>query len=319
MATSRSQIQRTVGAGGEGSARAGARRALTAEAGFGYLFVAPLLLLIVAFIYWPLLYSAYLSLYDWNFVSPDWRFVGASNYTRLPDDPRFRLAVWQTVVYVLALVPIKVFLPLGLALLLWPIRRSRAQGVYRLMLFTPTVISFAVAALVWLWIFNPLQGVLNQMILGAGGSRINWLSNPQMAIWCVIIVSTWKVLGFNLLLYLAALEAVPDEYVEAGSIDGAGGWHLLRYIRWPLITPTFFFILVTTVIFVNDEVFSAISVLTDGGPFDRSINLVFYLYQQAFRYFQIGMASAVAIILSLAVMLLTWLQFRFVERHVHYG
>ena len=318
MATSQSQIQSAVGAGGT-ARRAGARRALTAEAGFGYRVVAPRLLLIVAFIYWPLLYSVYLSLYDWNFVSPDWRFVGAGNYTRLPDDPRFRLALWQTVVYVLALVPIKVFLPLGLALLLWPIRRSRAQGVYRLMLFTPTVISFAVAALVWLWIFNPLQGVLNQMILGAGGSRINWLSNPQIAIWCVIIVSTWKVLGFNLLLYLAALEAVPDEYVEAGSIDGAGGWHLLRYIRWPLITPTFFFILVTTVICVNDEVFSAISVLTDGGPFDRSINLVFYLYQQAFRYFQIGIASAVAIIVSLAVILLTWLQFRFVERHVHYG
>jgi multiple sugar transport system permease protein/sn-glycerol 3-phosphate transport system permease protein len=318
VATSSSKIARTNGADGT-ARRVATRRAVNAEAGFGYLFIAPLLALMVAFIYWPLLYSAYLSLYDWNFVSPDWRFVGATNYTRLPDDPRFRLALWQTVVYVLALVPIKVFLPLGLALLLWPIRRSRAQGVYRLLLFTPTVISFAVAALVWLWIFNPLQGVLNQLIVGAGGSRVNWLSNPQTAIWCVIIVSTWKVLGFNLLLYLAALEAVPEEYVEAGSIDGADGWQLIRHIRWPLITPTFFFILVTTVIFVNDEVFSAISVLTDGGPFDRSINLVFYLYQQAFRYFQIGIASAVAIILSVAVIALTWLQFRFVERHVHYG
>src|SRR6185436_1787082 len=107
---------------------------------------------------------------------------GASNYTRLTDDPRFRLALWQTLLYVLALVPIKVFLPLGLALLLWPIRRSRAQGVYRLMLFTPTVISFSVAALLWLWIFNPLQGVLNQMIIAAGGTRTSWLSNPQTAI-----------------------------------------------------------------------------------------------------------------------------------------
>jgi multiple sugar transport system permease protein/sn-glycerol 3-phosphate transport system permease protein len=318
VATSRSHVQHPASTGGA-SARGRPRRALNAEAGFGYLFIAPLLALIFVFIYWPLLYSAYLSLYDWNFVSPDWRFVGASNYTRLPDDPRFRLAIWQTGIYVLAMVPIKVFLPLGLALLLWPIRRSRAQSVYRLMLFTPTVISFSVAALVWLWIFNPLQGVLNQLILASGGARINWLSNPQTAVWCVIIVSTWKVLGFNLLLYLAALEGVPEEYVEAGSIDGAGGWQLLRHIRWPLITPTFFFVLVTTIIFVNDEVFSAISVLTDGGPFDRTINLVFYLYQQAFRYFQVGIASAVAVVLSLAVILLTWIQFRFVERHVHYG
>jgi ABC-type sugar transport system permease subunit len=297
----------------------GVRRSLSAESAFGYLFVAPLLLLIGLFIYWPLVYSAYLSLFDWNFVSPDWRFVGVSNYTRLPDDPRFRLAITQTAIYVAALVPIKVLLPLGLALLLWPIRKSRAQGVYRTVLFTPTVVSFAVAALVWLWIFNPLQGVLNQAIVAAGGSRVNWLSNPQTAIWCVILVSTWKAFGFNLLLYLAALEAVPEEYVEAASIDGAGSWQLLRHIRWPLITPTLFFVLVTTVIFVNDEVFSAVNVLTDGGPFDRSSNMIYYLYQQAFRYFQIGVASAVAVVLSAAVILLTWLQFRFVERHVHYG
>jgi ABC-type sugar transport system permease subunit len=299
--------------------RTRARSRLGHEAVAGLLFVTPLLALVVAFIYWPLLYSAYLSLFDWNFVSPDWRFVGVDNYTRLPEDPRFRLAIGQTALYVVALVPIKVFLPLGLALLLWPIRRSRAQPVYRVVLFTPTVVSFAVAALVWLWIFNPIQGVLNQAIVAAGGSRVNWLSNPHTAIWCVILVSTWKAFGFNLLLYVAALEAVPEEYVEAASIDGAGDWHLLRYIRWPLITPTLFFVLVTTVIFVNDEVFSAINVLTDGGPFDRSSNLIYYLYQQAFRYFQTGIASAVAIVLSVAVIALTWLQFRFVERHVHYG
>jgi len=308
---------RRVGWRGAGVPRRGRR--LGADAVAGYLFVAPLLLLIGLFIYWPLVYSAYLSLYDWNLVSPDWRFVGASNYTRLPDDPRFRTAFGQTVLYVAALVPIKVLLPLALAHLLWPIRRSRAQDAYRVLLFTPSVVSFAVAALVWLWIFNPIQGVLNQLLLAGDGSRVNWLSNPQTAIWCVIAVSTWKALGFNLLLYLAALEAVPEEYVEAASIDGAGGWQLVRFIRWPLITPTFFFVLVTTIIFVNDEVFSAINVLTDGGPFDRTSNLIYYLYQQAFRYFQVGIASAVALLLSGAVIVLTWLQFRFVERRVHYG
>jgi ABC-type sugar transport system permease subunit len=284
-----------------------------------YLFVAPVVALVGVFIYWPLLYSLYLSFFDWNFVSTDKAFVGVDNFTRLPDDPRFRQAMSGTVVYVLALVPIKVFLPLALAFLLWPIRRSRAQNAYRVVLFTPTVISFSVAALVWLWIFNPLQGVLNQLIIAGGGPRVSWLSNPQIAIWCVIVVSAWKVIGFNLLLYLAALEAVPEEYLEAAAMDGANGWQAARYIRWPLITPTFFFVLVTTVIFVNDEVFSAINVLTDGGPFDRTSNVVYYLYQQAFRFFQIGLASAVAILLSVAVIALTWLQFRFVERHVHYG
>jgi ABC-type sugar transport system permease subunit len=306
---------------GRTDARTGAAGAgrLSWESAAPYLFVAPLILLISAFIYWPLLYSAYLSLFDWNFVSPDKTFVGLHNYTRLAGEPRFTGALSTTVVYVAALVPIQVFLPLGLALLLWPIRRSGAQGAYRLTLFAPTVVSFPVAALLWLWIFNPLIGVLNQAILALGGSRVNWLSNPSVAIWCVIVVAAWKVLGFNLLLYLAALEAVPVEYVEAASIDGASGWQVLRYVRWPLIQPTFFFVLVTTVIAVNDEVFGAISVLTGGGPFERTSNIIYYLYEQGFHFFQIGAASAVSILVFLATIALTWLQFRFVERRVHYG
>jgi ABC-type sugar transport system permease subunit len=285
-----------------------------------YLYVAPALVLMGLFIYWPLVYSGYLSFFDWNFVRPDKTYVGWDNYVYLFDDNRrFDQALRTTGIYVLALVPIQVFLPLALALLLWPVRRSRAQTAYRIVLFSPTVIAFSVGALLWLWIFHPLQGVLNRVIESAGGDRVNWLSNPETAVWCVILVATWKYIGFNLLLYLAALEAVPTEYLEAAAIDGANGWQQIWSIRWPLITPTFFFVLVTTVISVNDEVFGAINVLTDGGPFDRTTNIVYYLYEQGFRFFQIGAASSVAVILFLATILLTWLQFRFVERHVHYG
>ena len=284
-----------------------------------YLLVLPLMVLIGLFIYWPLVYSFYLSAFDWNFVSPVKTFVGFNNFTRLVGDQRFSLALTATAVYVLALVPIKAFLPLGLALLLWPIRKSRAQGAYRVMLFTPTVISYAVAALLWLWIFNPLIGVLNQVAQALGGQRVSWLSDPATAMWAVIVVSVWKSFGFNLLLYLAALEAVPSEYMEAASIDGASGWQLTRHIRWPLITPTFFFVLVTTIIFINDDLFSLISVLTQGGPFNRTANVVYYLYEQGFRFFQIGAASAVALLVFISVVILTWVQFRFVERHVHYG
>jgi len=128
-----------------------------------YLFVAPVLAIVGVFIYWPLLYSIYLSFFDWNFVSPVKEFVGFDNFLRLADDPRFHRALWGTLIYIVALVPAQVFVPLGLALLLWPIRRSRAQAVYRATLFSPTVISFSVAALLWLWIFNPLQGILNRL------------------------------------------------------------------------------------------------------------------------------------------------------------
>jgi len=297
----------------------GATRFKVTEALIPYLFLFPVVALMLVFIYWPLVYSVYLSFFDWNFVSPDKLYVGLDNYRRLWDNVRFHRALHQTGIYILALVPLQVFLPLGLALLLWPIRKSRAQSAYRIMLFSPTVVAFSVGALLWLWIFNPLMGVLNQIIVELGGERVNWLSNPSTAIWCVIVVSAWKSLGFNLILYLAALEAVPNDYIEAAQIDGASGWQIIRSIRWPLITPTFFFVLVTTIIAVNDEVFGAINVLTDGGPYDRTSNIVYYLYQQGFRFFQIGSASAVSLIIFVGTVLLTWLQFRFVERHVYYG
>jgi multiple sugar transport system permease protein/sn-glycerol 3-phosphate transport system permease protein len=289
------------------------------EAATPYLLVAPVLVVVGVFIYWPLIYSIYLSFFDWNFISPVKEFVGFDNFVRLAVDPRFRSALYGTLIYIVALVPAQVILPLGLALLLWPIRRSRAQGFYRVTLFSPTVISFSVAALLWLWIFHPLQGFLNKVIFDLGFAKVNWLSNPNTAIWCVIVVSIWKTFGFNLLLYLAALEAVPNDYVEAASLDGANGWQMFRMIRFPLITPTFFFVLVTTVISVNDEVYGAINVMTDGGPFDRSSNIVYYLYEQGFRVFQIGSASAVSLLIFVGTAILTWVQFRYVERRVHYG
>ncbi len=284
-----------------------------------YLLVAPLLILIAVFIYWPLIYSMYLSFYDWNFVRPDKNFVGWDNFTRLPDDPRFIRALKGTLFYTVTLVPLQVFLPLGLALLLWPIRKSRLQNSYRAMLFSPTIIAYSVAAVMWLWIFNTNQGMLNKLLIQFGYDRVHWLSDRDTAIWAIIIVATWKTLGFHMLLYLAALEGVPKDYIEAAQLDGANNWQLMKSIRFPLITPTFFFVLVTTVISVNDDVFGAINVLTNGGPFDSTTNIIYYLYQQGFQFFQIGAASAVAVIVFVATCILTWIQFKFVERHVHYG
>jgi ABC-type sugar transport system permease subunit len=310
---------KTTGGVGAASARRGFSWYRFREQAMPYLLVAPLLVLMAVFIYYPLFYSSYLSFFDWNFVRPDKDFVGWDNYTRLLNEPRFRRSLDATWIYIVALVPIQVFLPLGLALMLWPIRKSRVQSAYRIMLFSPTVIAFSVGAVMWLWIFNPLQGLLNHILIDFGYSKVNWLSDRDTAIWCVIIVATWKTIGFNLLLYLAALEAVPGDYIEAASLDGANHWQIMRSIRFPLITPTFFFVLVTTVISVNDDVFGAINVLTDGGPFESTTNVVYYLYQQGFKYFQIGAASAVSVIVFFATVLLTWVQFRFVEKHVHYG
>jgi multiple sugar transport system permease protein/sn-glycerol 3-phosphate transport system permease protein len=284
-----------------------------------YLLVAPLIILMVIFIYWPLVYSVYLSFFDWNFVRPVKDYVGFENYTRLLDTPSFITSLRGTWFYMVTLIPLQVFLPLGLALMLWPIRKSRLQSSYRVMIFTPTIIAYSVAAVMWLWIFNPLQGVLNKVLFDLGVERIHWLSDRNTAIWAVIIVATWKSLGFHMLLYLAALEAVPQDQVEAAQLDGAGSWELMKSIRFPLISPTFFFVLITTVISVNDDVFGAINVLTDGGPFESTTNIIYFLYQSGFRFFQIGTASAVSVIVFVATCLLTWVQFKFIEKRVHYG
>lgn len=284
-----------------------------------YLLVAPLMILVAVFIYWPLIYSAYLSLFDWNFVRPDKDYVGTENYSRLIHDPHFETALRGTAVYTLALIPLQVILPLALALLLWGIGRSRFQGAYRGMIFLPTIVAWSVAAVLWLWMFNSNFGVLNQILGLFGVEKVNWLGERNTAIWSVILVATWKTLGFHMLLYLAALEGVPRDYVEAAQVDGASSYQVMKSIRFPLITPTFFFVLVTTVISVNEDVFAAINVLTDGGPFESTTNIIYYLYMQAFRFFQIGTASSVAVIIFAVTAFFTWLQFRYLERHVHYG
>lgn len=284
-----------------------------------YLLVAPLVILVAVFIYWPLIYSAYLSLFDWNFVRPDKNFVGVENYSRLTQDSHFETALRGTAIYTLALIPLQVFLPLGLALLLWGVSRSLLQNAYRGVLFLPTIVAWSVAAVLWLWIFNSNFGVLNQVLGLFGIEKVNWLGERNTAIWSVILVATWKTLGFHMLLYLAALEAVPRDYVEAAQVDGASSVQVMKSIRFPLITPTFFFVLVTTVISVNEDVFAAINVLTDGGPFESTTNIIYYLYMQAFRYFQIGAASSVAVVVFAVTAFFTWLQFRYLERHVHYG
>ena len=302
-----------------------ARQSLTGRIGTNlekfapYILLLPLLGLILMFIYWPLVYSFYLSFYDWNFVTPDKPFVGLDNFKRMFSDRRFHESLNGTWKYFVILVPIQVFLPLGLALMLWPIRKSRMQDTYRFILFSPTVIAYSVAAVMWLWIFNPIQGVLNKLLINVGIERINWLSDPDVAIWSIVIVASWKTIGFHLLLYLAALEAVPNDVIEASQLDGANNWQVMKSIRFPLITPTFFFVLVTTVISVNDDVFGAINVLTEGGPFNSTSNIVYYLYEQGFVFFQIGSASAVSVIVFIATALLTWFQFKFGERFVHYG
>ncbi|MEZ2128145.1 MULTISPECIES: carbohydrate ABC transporter permease [unclassified Sinorhizobium] len=284
-----------------------------------YLFVGPAVLSVAIFLYGPLIASALLSVLDWNLLSSDVRFVGLDNYTDVIANVDFRTAAWNTVLYCAILIPAQIILPLILALMIHSVRQSPLQGLYRGSLFLPTIVAFSVAGVAWSWLLNPVNGLFNEIFGFFGFPKSRWHTDPDLALLCVSLVTFWKTFGLNMLLWLAALANLPRELREASQLDGATAWRHFFTISLPLMTPTAFFISVTTFFHVLDDIVGVIDVLTHGGPAGRSSSLLYFLWQQGLQFFQFGPASAVAVIIIVAVLVVTWLQFRVGERRVHYG
>ena len=284
-----------------------------------WIFVAPALLAVLVFLYGPILASGALSFLRWDLLSPAPEFVGAANYQAMAADWDFQLAAWNTVLYCAVLIPAQVILPLGLALLLYEVRFSRLSGTWRAMLFLPTLLAYSVAGVAWSWLLNPVNGFFNEALTALGFPPSRWHADPDLAIWVVSGVTFWKTFGLNMLLWLAALIGVPNTVREAARMDGAGRMRRFFTVELPIITPTAFFICVTTLFAVLDDIVGVIDVMTDGGPAGRSSSLLFFLWQRGLRFFQFGEASAVAMIIIVAVLLVSWAQFRLFDRRVFYG
>ncbi|MFS8113164.1 sugar ABC transporter permease [Rhizobium jaguaris] len=273
---------------------------------------------VAVFLYGPLIASALLSLVDWNLLSSDIRFIGLDNYTSILENPDFRLSAWNTLLYCVVLIPAEIILPLILALMLHSVRKSPVQAIYRSSLFLPTIVAFSVAGVAWSWLFNPVNGLLNEILGFFGLPPSRWHTDPDLALLCVCVVTFWKTFGLNMLLWLAALANLPPVLREASQLDGASARLHFFTISLPLMTPTAFFISVTTFFHVLDDIVGVIDVLTHGGPAGRSSSIVYYLWQQGLQFFQFGPASAVAVIIIVLVLAITWLQFRIGEKRVHY-
>jgi len=196
---------------------------------------------------------------------------------------------------------------------------DRWRDIYRVLLFSPTVISMAIACAVWLWMFHPLYGVINSLLRLVGIHGPAWLSSGDWAIWAIIIVTVWKTFGFNFVLYVAGLLAIPAEMYEAARVDGASERQLFRHITIPLLAPTTLFVLLTTFILSPQNLFVPTQILTQGGPNEASNNLGYLVYQLGFEYFRVGYASAAATLIFLLFLGLTALQFYFAESRIHYG
>jgi len=293
------------------------RRRRTPRTAAPWLYLAPTLGLLALFVYWPFLHTFGLSLVEWN-LNPDRpsEFVGLSNYDRVASATLFEHALLNTLIYVAAAIPLKVLAPIPLAIFVWSLG-SRGH-LYRAVLFLPTLLSFVVISIAFIWILNPIFGYAKQWLGMLGLSLPPLLTHPDLAIWTIIAISSWKVMGFNMLLYLAGLASINREYVEAMRMDGASDGVIFRRLILPLLTPTMFFVLISTVIFTIQQVFTPIDILTGGGPENSTTNLFYMVYQYTFLTFDVGAGAAGTVILFALLMAATVAQILTLDRRVEY-
>jgi multiple sugar transport system permease protein len=280
------------------------------------LFLSPTLVIFSTFILFPVLFSFYLSFHSWNMFSAEASFIGVENYQRMFNSPEFYNVLWNTTVYTIGTVPLNMLLALLVAVILE--QKVRGKRFLRAAFFTPVIVSWVAAAVIWKWVFDPNFGPLNYLLGYVGIGPINWTNEPTAAMAGLIMVGVWKTFGINMILFSAGLSGIPDHYYEAAQIDGAGAWSKFYNITLPLLMPTTFFILVMSII-GSFQVFDVVYVMTSGGPLGSTKVLVFELYEHAFKFFDMGYASAIAYALFGLIFILTLIQVRFFKNRVHYS
>ena len=273
-----------------------------------YLFLLPACLLLGIFVIYPLLQLLWVSLNEWNILKDQMTFVGAQNYREIFKEESFWQALRNTIFYVAVTVPLGLAISLGLALLLND--KLKGVGWLRTAVFTPYVTSTVAAGVVFIWLLDVDRGLVNAALHGLGFDRINFLQSERWAMWAVIVMTIWKQAGYNMILFLAGLQGIPEMYYEAAALDGARrGWQTFRHITWPLLWPTTFFVLVISIIFAFRS-FEQMFVMTKGGPVGSTTTLVYYIFDKAFKFGNMGHAAAVSTLMVAIVILITWLQFR---------
>jgi multiple sugar transport system permease protein len=284
----------------------------------GYAFISPWLIGFLVFIAGPFVVSIYLSFTRYEVVTaPQW--LGLTNYRNLlGDDPLFWQSLWITIKYALVAVPVGIVAGVGLALLLN--LRVAGMSIYRTVFYLPAIVPVVATSVVFVWLLNPQIGLVNQLLQALGLAPKDcpaWLQDRHWALWSLVFMSLWGV-GGSMIIYLAGLKDIPETLYEAAAIDGASAWQRTRHITLPMITPVIFFNLVMGVIGAF-QYFTQAYIMTEGGPEDSTHFYALYLFNRAWRYLDMGYASAMAWILFVIVMVLTVAIFKTHRRWVHYG
>jgi multiple sugar transport system permease protein len=275
-------------------------------------FVAPALLVIFIFFFVPVAAAFLLSFTDFDIYALGnleyLRFVGLGNYLRLIQDPLFWIALRNTLYFVLIGGPLSIGVSLGAALLLNS-KLVRCKGVFRSALFMPVVTTLVAVAVVWRYLYHPRYGLLNYGLGLIGVGPINWLGDPTWAMPAIILMAVWKNFGFNMIIFIASLQSIPQHLYEAARIDGADAWRQFRHVTLPLLGPTFIFVTLITLIGYF-QLFAEPYVMTQGGPAHSTLSIVLFMYEQGFRWWDLGYAAAVAFVLFLIILAATFLQLK---------
>ena len=277
-----------------------------------WFFVAPALAAIALFLFVPVFASLLLSFTDFDIYAvanlDNLRFIGLGNYAALLGDPLFGRALRNTLYYVAVGGPLSVVASLAAALLV-NARLAQFRPVFRTAFFLPVVTTLVAIAVVWRYLYHPRVGLVNQLLAQLGVAPIDWLGDPVWAMPSIILMSIWKNFGFNMVIFVAGLQAIPERLYEAASLDGAGPWRQFRHVTLPMLAPTAIFVAVMTMI-GGFQLFAEPYVMTQGGPSNATLSIVLMMFQEGFRYWNMGYAAAVAFVLFAILLVATALQLK---------
>lgn len=282
-----------------------------------FLFLLPSIFFFVVFSYWPLLQNLYLSFFSWNMVSPNMTFVGIENYTAVLGSEELIKILANTVVFVAIMLVLNFVLPYLFSFVLGHLI-ERGKGFYRSTLFMPATLSLAVASILFLWIYNPLAGPLSIVFSWFDLESPRWFKENWLVIFAICTIIGWKVFGYNLIVMLAAMLAVPKEMIEAAKLENASNWQIFKQIIVPMTSSTAIYVFTITVVFGLQYVLVPVNMLTQGGPDQGSSNLVYIIYQYAFVFFQTGKSAAFAIITMICYIAFLLFRTKYLEKKVYY-
>ena len=281
-----------------------------------YLLIAPSIGFFLVFYIYPIVYNMYLSFFEWNLISPTKDFVGLQNFQSLFRSDEFLEVISNSLLYMGAVVLFTVIIALLLAV--WLNKNSVVHTVIQGLIFSPYIISFVSVSFVWMWLMDVDYGLLNYFGGLLGFEKCQWINHPDTALFSIILVGVWKLVGYDTLVIIGGLQSIPKSIYESVAIDARPSIKTFLHITVPMVSPTLFFLVIVNLI-TSAKVFETIAIMTKGGPLNSTNTLVYYIYKVAFDYFEIGSASAAGVVLFVILSIITFFYFRILSNKVNYA